>query len=208
MAENIIHKKAVGIKKCLSCVGKKQKLTQNRLKDVLFYNQETGLFFWKKKTGHKVIVGKKAGGNSRGYRSIGVDGDRYFAHRLAWLYVYGYFPENDIDHINRIKRDNRIKNLREVSSQCNLRNTGNRKNNTSGIKGVSWDERTKRWIPQITINKKNRQGGYYKHFDDAVCGRLAMEQCLGWEGCGSSSPAYKYVQKNIIKKGNCNETRN
>lgn len=81
--------------------------------------------------------------NSLGYVQIKISGKLYHAHRLAWLYVYGYMPEKEIDHINRIRDDNRIANLREATSQLNSLNTGIYKNNTSGSKGIYYNKRAK-----------------------------------------------------------------
>jgi hypothetical protein len=108
--------------------------------------------------------------------------------------MYGYWPENVIDHKDRVRHHNWIKNLREVSNQCNQRNRGNSKNNTSGVKGVSFDNVTNKWRPYIKINNKLFRLGSYKEFDNAVCARLAAEQCLGWSGCDSNSPAFQYVK--------------
>ena len=82
-----------------------------------------------------------------------------------------------------------------ASQSCNLRNTGNFAHNTSGVKGVSWSKLTNKWEACIKINRKKKHLGMYKNFDDAVCARLAGEQCLDWEGCDSNSPAYLYVKE-------------
>lgn len=97
-------------------------LTSESLKLALNYDSKTGLFT-------NVENGKLCGcdSNSHGYISIGVYGKRHLAHRLAWLYVYGEFPKNQIDHINRVKTDNRIENLRDVTSAENLKNRENTK---------------------------------------------------------------------------------
>jgi len=92
-----------------------------------------------------------------------------------------------------IKYHNWWDNLREATQQCNQRNVGTRSDNTSGVKGVTWHKRDKQWVAQICVNKKNKSIGYYADFDDAVCARLAAEQCVDWAGCDSSSPAYQYV---------------
>ena len=173
-----------------------QKLTQERLKELLHYNSETGVLVWKvDRNGTKGI--KSIAGNLKpdGYIQVMVDGKNYKVHRLIWLYIYGYFPEHGVDHINRNPGDNRIENLREASNQCNLRNTGNFITNTSGVKGVCWDKQHQKWHVYIRINGKLKNLDYHKNFDDAVCARLAGEQCLDWSGCDSSSPAYKYVKK-------------
>ena len=174
-------------------------LTHKELQNQLDYDQLTGFFKWKiVKPG--VSIGQVAGSKMNGYIQIMVNEIPYQAHRLAWFYVYGYWPENDIDHIDRIKYHNWISNLRETSGQCNQRNTGNPKNNKSGVKGVYWIKKTKGWLTQIGVNNKVKSLGYYKSFDDAVCARLAGEQCLNWEGCDNNSPAFKYVRKHIQNK--------
>jgi hypothetical protein len=178
-----------------------KRLSQARLHQLLKYNPETGIF-----TRKKAIKGGGAEGavvgwsNKIGYLAVQIDGQKHYCHRLAWLYSYGYLPEHNIDHINRNKKDNRIKNLREISQQCNTRNNGNRKNNSSGVKGVSWNTTDKVWVVQITANWKNHRIGGFKDFEEAVCHRLAAEQCLGWSGCDSNSPAYQAVQKMLRGK--------
>lgn len=117
----------------------KKQLTYERLNEPLDYNPETGEFIWKSPNNRRVRVGAVAGTlGHMGYCIITIDGKHYRAHRLAWLYVNGYTPENGVDHINRVKNDNRICNLREVSQQCNIRNSKRACTNTSGVCGVVW----------------------------------------------------------------------
>lgn len=177
-------------------------LTQEYIKSILNYDPETGVLTWK----NRVKVGKEVGGISHGYRRLGVDGVRYLAHRIIWLWNYGYLPENEIDHINRIKDDNRLINLREVSRQCNQRNRGPNKNNTSGVKGVYWSKQRNKYIAQIKINNKKYHLGYHRELDTAALHRLAAERFLKWHGCDSNSPAYLYCRehdllgKKIVRK--------
>jgi HNH endonuclease len=97
-------------------------VTQERLKEVLAYEADTGLFRWRERAG-RAIVGQVAGGiRERGYRVIRVDGVLYRAHRLAFLYVYGCWPSHGIDHINGRTDDNRLANLREASASINAQN--------------------------------------------------------------------------------------
>ena len=91
-------------------------LNQETLKEVLNYDENTGIFT-NCKTGK--IMG--IGGNSHGYIALSIFGKRYLAHRIAWLYVYGEFPKNQIDHINHDKVDNRIENLRDITARENLK---------------------------------------------------------------------------------------
>jgi len=169
-------------------------LTQSKLKELLDYDPETGLFTWKVSR-QGVKKGSVAGSDSHdGYIKIKIDGKDYYAHRLAWLYEYGYFPENGLDHEDRIKHHNWIKNLREVSNQCNMRNTGNPSTNTSGVKGIYFANKAQKWRARMKLNGKNSHFGYFEDFTEAVAHRLAAEQCLDWSNCDSSSPAYKYIQ--------------
>jgi len=162
-------------------------LTQSELKEKLSYDRSTGVFVWRENA-------KVAGYiNAQGYIYIGFNNVVYLAHRLAWLYIKGYFPEGCLDHIDRNPKNNRIDNLREASRMCNMRNTGNHKNNTSGIKGVLFYKRDANWQSTICVNRKKYHLGYFDDFDEAVAHRLAAEQCFNWAGCNSSSPAYKYI---------------
>ena len=174
------------------------KLTQTMIKKLFNYNSLTGDLIWRVSYGNHILVGDIAGSKSElGYISTGINGKLFYNHRLVWLYHFGYLPEYLLDHRDQDKSNNRLANLREVSKQCNARNSGNRKNNTSGVKGVHEDKKYGKWIAQITINNKSIYLGYCQNFDEAVCLRLAAEQSVGWAGCDASSPAYKYVRKEI-----------
>lgn len=181
--------------------GTRKKLTQKRLKEILHYDPETGVFTWLVDRGNNAVKGLTAGYlDQRGYIYIGISGKLYRAHRLAWLYMEGFFPRNiGIDHEDQIKHHNWWSNLRLASQQCNMRNCGNPKNNTSCVKGVCWDKWSQKWRARVRVLGKQIYLGLYKSFDNAVCARLAGEQCLNWEGCDSNSPAYKYVQ-NMLKE--------
>lgn len=112
-------------------------ITQARLKECLRYEPETGRFFWIKKLGPRAMPGNEAGSlNQLGYIKIKVLHQEYSRSRLAWLYVYGKWPDPFIDHINRNRKDDRIINLRVATRGENNRNTQMRSDNTSGVKGV------------------------------------------------------------------------
>jgi hypothetical protein len=103
----------------------REELTSHRLRDLLAYDPETGLFRWLVSKGSNAPAGVVTGvrANSKvGYVYIGIDGVRYLAHRLAWLYVYGVWPSQMVDHINRVRTDNRIANLREADCSLNAQN--------------------------------------------------------------------------------------
>ncbi len=172
------------------------KLTYEKVNRLFKYDQSTGFLFWRINFSKKIRAGCKAGYlNSCGHLRLKLYGKQFYIHRIIWLMNYGYLPENFIDHIDKDKTNNKLNNLREVSFQCNLRNKGNQNNNTSGVKGVTWHERDKRWRVAIGLNNKKYKLGSFKDFDEAVCFRLAVEQCLNWSGCNSTSPAYLYVKQ-------------
>lgn len=171
-----------------------EKLTQKRVKELLDYDPETGLLTWKVNKGRGAKVGGKAGSNCiNGYLYVGIDSKRLLIHRVVWLWYYGYFPENEIDHINRVRTDNRICNLREVSRSCNSHNSCVPMSNTSGIKGVgSYKKGFRAYIEILGSFKLLRST---KDFTEAVAHRLAAEQCLGYSSCDTQSSAYLYMQK-------------
>lgn len=170
-------------------------ISYERLHDALHYNPETGVFTRKIGSGTSK-VGDIAGYNLRGYIRISIDNRQHEAHRLAWLYIYGYWPENEIDHIDRNPSNNSISNLREVSRQCNMRNTGMLKNNTSGIKGVHFDKNRCRWLAHIKINQKNVYLGRFENKIDAAISRYNMELKTNFHKCATDSSAYNYIKKN------------
>jgi len=143
-------------------------LTQEILKKHLHYDPDTGAFTRKVVSGPTVKIGDIAGWiNSEGYRKLRLFGTAYYSHTLAWLYVYGYFPKNDLDHVDRNKANNRIGNLREATRSENVMNCGLRSNNTSGFRGVTWLKRRSRWVARIYVEGKREQIGYFKTAEEA-----------------------------------------
>lgn len=168
----------------------KYKLTQKRLKEVIDYNPKTGLF-------NRIRINKRAGYLRKdGYIFIKVDGFQYLAQRLAFLYMLGYFPENEVDHPNRIRHDNRWCNLREVSHQCNMRNCKVRTESVSGVTGVWPDRASKKWRSQITVNKKPINLGYFIDIGEAVKARWEAEKKYNFPNCNTTSSALKYLEVN------------
>jgi HNH endonuclease/AP2 domain len=118
-------------------------LTQQELKRQLHYDPLTGLF---SKSGHS---------DKNGYLIIVIKGKTYKSHRLAWLYVHGEWPKNQIDHINCLVQDNRIENLRQATNAQNCQNQKNiRINNKSGYKGVYWHKASGKWAAGICKSMK------------------------------------------------------
>lgn len=176
-----------------------KKLTQERIRELFDYREDGNLV-------RKAAVGRNRVGDpvgciyEYGYLRVKIASDLYMVHQLVWLWHHGYLPEHDVDHVDRNRLNNRIENLRETSRQCNMRNTGNRADNTSGIKGVVWYRRDGKWMVRVVVNQRQYFLGRHEDFTEAVAHRLAAEQAEGWEGCDSNSPAFQYMQ-NYINEG-------
>lgn len=111
-------------------------LTQARLKELLRYDPDTGNFTWLVRVGGIVTVGNRAGTAQKGYIRIGLASKGYQAHRLAYLYMTGAWPNAQIDHVNGVRSDNRWQNLREATHSENQCNVSAQANNAVGFKGV------------------------------------------------------------------------
>jgi len=163
------------------------KLSRDYLRRVLRYDMDTGEFVWLLALSRNVEAGSKAGClRQDGYRVICVGRRRYPEHRLAWLYVHGEWPPDDIDHINGDRADNRLANLRLATRTMNNGNSKRRTDNTSGHKGVYWNAQRGKWQAKI------RRKGVEKHlglFDDkaaaAAAYRRAAESLFGEFACYS-----------------------
>jgi hypothetical protein len=145
-------------------------LTQEILKQVLRYEPDTGDFYWASPPDKSKsrLVGSKAGCVCRGYVVISVYGKQHGAHRLAWLYMTGEMPA-EIDHINRVRGDNRFCNLRSVTHADNTKNVSARTGTVSGHQGVAWHPRNNRW--QVYVGR--RYIGVFKTLDEAVAARVS-----------------------------------
>ncbi len=179
----------------------KSELTQKRLKEKLHYNPKTGVFTFTHRVlsqNRKSRLGGRFAGwlANTGYLSIGIGNKHYLLHRLAWLYMEGYFPEGEIDHKDKEKLNNKWDNLREVSHQCNSRNCKISKNNTSGITGVVREKRKKKvvWRACISVDGKNISMLCPTKIS-AVRQRLTLEKKYNFIGCDSTSASYLYLKK-------------
>jgi hypothetical protein len=134
-------------------------LDSKRLKELLDYNPETGIFTWKISQSGPRKQGQIAGTKNKDGYIVIRHKKLYYAHRLAWLYMYNIFPDSIIDHINRDKSDNRIVNLRSVSQSDNVYNrTAN---------GFAKPKQTKKWSASITVNRKRKHLGYFFSKEEA-----------------------------------------
>lgn len=149
------------------------RLTQDRLKEELTYDPSTGIFMWLKARPGR-FLNRPAGSSSEGdYVRIRFDGKLQLAHKLAWLYMTGEWPTNDIDHVDLDRQNNRFSNLREATRSENMRNTKPRSDNKSGFKGVSWCKSKKKWQTHVT--------------------HLGQQKWLGWFDSKEAAAA-KYVE--------------
>ena len=153
-------------------------MTEAMLKKYLHYDRDSGVFTWIKQSG-TIKIGNIAGTvHPSGHIYIKIKGKKYKAHRLAWLYEYGILPGADLDHINRIPSDNKISNLREVTTAENAKNRNISKRNTSGVTGVYF--RRNRWNSEITVEYKKVYLGSFIDFHEAVNARRNAEVLYGF----------------------------
>ncbi len=149
-------------------------ITKERLDELLAYDRETGLFTWRVRR-QRIRIGSVAGRpNTSGHIQIKIDGKPHLAHRLAFLTMTGCWPENEVDHINGVRDDNRWTNLRPATHAENGRNRCKTRN-TSGVTGVRWDAARGKWCAYIRVNRKHIHLGRLTEFEDAVVARRAAE---------------------------------
>lgn len=160
-------------------------ITHERLLSLLSFDDPTGIFTWKERPLSAFQAGKfrtaeskflewnkryknqQAGTiNKKGYLVIQLDGKLYLAHRLAWFYSTGEWP-NQIDHSNGVKTDNRPTNLKNVTASQNSKNLKLSKNNTSGTKGVSWHKKAQKWIATLRVRGEYKYLGLFESFEEA-----------------------------------------
>lgn len=164
-------------------------LTQARLKELLHYDPETGIFVRIKKVCNHSAGEYPGYINDSGYLIINVDTRKYRAHRLAWLYMTGYFPEFEIDHENQNGLDNKFSNLRPATHLQNMKNVPMPSHNTSGIKGVSFRKDRNKWRASIQSNGKWMHLGYFEKIEDAAMAyKLASKSLHGKFGFANYQP--------------------
>jgi hypothetical protein len=144
-------------------------LTANELREWLEYDPETGEFYWLKcsqpRWAH--LVGKRAGGQQGRARSITVRGRAYLEHRLAWLWMTGEWPADQVDHIDLDRSNNRWANLRQATGAQNCWNHRVRRDSTTGLKGVLTVKKGLRFTARITAHNRNYYLGCFKTAEEA-----------------------------------------
>lgn len=145
-------------------------LTQEHVRELFNYNQETGVLTRKASSNNQMIrVGDEVGClRTDGYREVKINGKSCKVHRIIFLWMTGEFPEVDIDHENRVRHDNKWKNLRSATRAENCQNQGVYKNNTSGHLGLSWNVRSEKWRVRLMVEGKSMHLGYFANKDDAI----------------------------------------
>lgn len=139
-----------------------------RVRELLNYDPETGIFTRKVRTAQRHQVGDRAdflvtSGGLVGYHRITFDSERFLAHRVAWLYMHGKWPEFDIDHMNGVRSENRIANLRDVTNRINRQNLRGPRvdNKVSGFLGVTWNKESSMWRARISLDGKYTHLGLF-----------------------------------------------
>lgn len=189
-----------------------EKLTQKRLHELFNFDADAGALIWQTRpvesfatvnawrSWNTRCAGKVAGyvDFTKGYRRIGFDGGLWKAHRLIWIYANGDIPGTlQIDHINGVRDDNRLANLRLVTNAENHRNQSMRADNTSGVLGVRWGKRERKWRAEIKIDGRRRHLGYFDTLDAAAAARARAEVDFGFHpGHGKVSAALLALQEN------------
>jgi hypothetical protein len=164
------------------------------VRELLSYDPDTGVFVWKYrdrkwfKTERAFKIWNKryphepalTAVNDRGYKYGNIFDCKYRAHRIAHAIHYGEWPKNQIDHINGVRDDNRIANLRAVTNKENSKNSSKSKNNTSGFNGVSWDKRQNRWASYIMVDGIKVHLGRFGCKLDAIAARINANKKYGF----------------------------
>lgn len=167
---------------------------------LITYEELTTLFSYDESDSAKPLVrktttspnakqGMRAGGfdKSNGYYNVYINKNKYKLHRLVWLYKTGSWPKDQIDHINRNRSDNRFSNLRDVTNAGNKKNTTRRKDNTTGVTGVTYFKDCKMWRARINVDNKRVSLGLFQDKESAAIARAEAEKKYGYSS-GHGSP--------------------
>lgn len=168
--------------------------TKARLRELFEYDAEAGHLVWRTRSVEDFgslqawsawnahFPGTVAGDiNRQGYRRMVIDGKRRQAHRMIWIFANGDIPDGiQIDHINGVRSDNRLTNLRLVTNAENQRNRSMRSDNTSGFPGVSWNKRDSKWVAQMGINGRAKNLGSFDTIEEAAAARAEANRQFGF----------------------------
>ncbi len=168
-------------------------ISQSQLKSLIAYNKNTGVFIWLPRdrshfrtdstfnSWRSRFAWSVAGSISqKGYRTINIEGYHYKAHRLAWMYIYGEWPEQQIDHVNHIRDDNRISNLRAATNRENSINRSISSSSSSGFYGINFEKDSQKWRVRINHGGKRVHIGRFSSKDEAIKARGDAEIRYGY----------------------------
>ena len=160
----------------------KHDISQETLREYFAYDPATGHLTWIKKAGKRVNLTHRAGSliPKSGYRSINFKGRSFPEHHLIWCWYYGFWPKSQLDHINHVRSDNRIENLREVTVAENAQNRRRRENTRVGEAGIWFNKRTGKYVAEISMNCKRVFRKSFTDIDEAVSARKAKLIELGF----------------------------
>lgn len=154
-------------------------ITFEEAKELFIYDRETGIIKWRKRFNGRQNAGLVAGTtrySSDGYTKIGIRGKQYFAHRIAMLFAYGFYGDGlEVDHINHIRDDNRLVNLRFVTTTGNNRNRSRHSNNTTGVTGVTYSKVRRKYVARIHVDGVNINLGAFVSLEEAAEARKEAE---------------------------------
>lgn len=153
-------------------------LTVARLRELLYYEPDTGRVRWALPQSNRVKPGEIAGSKTRfGYFRVGIDGKDYQVHRVAWALHYGEWPTGVIDHIDGDKTNNQAANLRDVSVAVNMQNRRTATSGTaSGLLGATWHKPSRSWQARIKTSGQTISLGYFKTPEDAHAAYVAAKR--------------------------------
>lgn len=149
-------------------------ITFEKAKELFVYDRETGIIKWRRRTSNNQRKNLVAGStrSNDGYIQIGINGELYLAHRIAMLLAYGFCDDRfQVDHINHIRDDNRLINIRFVTRTDNLRNQPRRNNNTTGVMGVVYHKAKRKYMARIRVDGVNIYLGSFVSLEEAVKAR-------------------------------------
>ncbi len=151
-------------------------LTQELIQYLFNYDPTTGYLIRKNTQGGKISGTRTGHVDCNGYRRVRIKGKLYAEHVVIWLFINGYLPDLQIDHINRVKSDNRIANLRLVNNSQNQQNIPIKKNNSTGVTGVSFHKKANKYTAAIMVNRKTIFLGLFNTIEDATVARKNGEE--------------------------------
>ena len=164
------------------------------------YDYETGALYWRRRNSNRVPKTLEAGTqrNSDGYLYVSVHGRDYSVHRIVMLMCYGFYGEGlEVDHINHVRNDNRLFNLRFVTHVENMRNKSVSSKNTSGVTGVSFSKAKKKYVAQIGVNREFIHLGYFETLEEAAAARAEANLKFNFNNNHGKGRA-EYVRKKAI----------